>query len=130
MIFRQALHTFLSVNGHTVRIPDLTEADLKFVAKDIISQIPDFDFFAEFPEHFADKIVPETTEIETTAPATPNWSKMSKAKLVEEGKTLFNLDMDIEKTQKELIAELEAAKTAKELEEKQDPEVPASTVTE
>lgn len=70
MIFRQALGTFLSVNGHTVRIPDLKEEDLKFIAKDIISQIPDFDFFAEFPEHFADKVTPEITPEETT-PVTP-----------------------------------------------------------
>lgn len=70
MIFRQALGTFLSVNGHIVRIPDLKEADLKFIIKDLVAQIPDFDFFAEFPEHFADKVTPEITPEETT-PVTP-----------------------------------------------------------
>jgi hypothetical protein len=126
MIFRQALHTYLSVNGTEVRIPELTEAHMVFVAKELIAQCPSFDMKTEFPEYFPKEVEEESTE-KSTAPATPNWSKMSKPKLVEEGKTLFNLDLDIEKTQKELIAELEAAKTANELEVKKDPEVPAST---
>lgn len=85
MIFRQALHTFLSVNGHQVRIPDLTEKDLKFVAKDIIGQIPDFDFFAEFPEHFADKEVAtnledEVLENDKTEQETDTDKKVTSAK--------------------------------------------------
>lgn len=70
MIFRQAMHTFLTMNGHKISIPDLKEEDLKFVAKDIISQIPNFDFLAEFPEHFADKVTQEIIPEETT-PVTP-----------------------------------------------------------
>lgn len=132
MIFRQALHTYLSVNGTEVRIPELTDEHRIFVAKELIAQSPSFDIKTVFPEYFPQEVVSEEkTEEESTAPATPNWYKMSKAKLVEEGKTLFNIDLDIGKTQKELIAELEAAKTAKELGETKDPEVPASTpVTE
>lgn len=109
MVFRQALHTFISVNGSTVRIPDLTPEDLKFVAKDIISQIPDFDFFAEFPEHFADKVVPEST-----APTEANWEKMTKPQLVEQAKNLFNIDLDpILFTQKQMVEELNKAKFEK-----------------
>lgn len=108
MVFRQALHTFISVNGSTVRIPDLTPEDLKFVAKDIISQIPDFDFFAEFPEHFADKVVPEST-----APTEANWEKMTKPQLAEQAKNLFNIDLDpILFTQKQMVEELNKAKIA------------------
>lgn len=111
MIFRQALHTFLSVNGHTVRIPDLTESDLKFVAKDLINQIPNFDFFAEFPEHFADKIIPEIISTETTA---PTWEKMTKPQLVEQAKKLYEIDLDMVLTQKQMVEELNKAKAEKE----------------
>lgn len=122
MIFRQALHTFLSVNGHTVRIPDLTEADLKFVAKDIISQIPNFDFFAEFPEHFADKVTPEII-----APTEVNWGKMTKPQLVEQAKNLFNLNLDMVLTQKQMVEELNKTKTDFE---KAALAIASSTVTE
>lgn len=104
MIFRQALQTYISVNGTTVKIPDLTLEDLKFVAKDIISQIPDFDFFAEFPEAFADK------DTSGTAPTEVNWEKLTKPQLVIEGREKFGLEMSMDLTQKDMVATLVDAK--------------------
>lgn len=104
MIFRQALQTYISVNGTTVKIPDLTLEDLKFVAKDIISQIPDFDFFAEFPEAFADK------DTSSTAPTEVNWEKMTKPQLMIEAREKFGLELGEDLTQKAMVATLIDAK--------------------
>lgn len=104
MIFRQALQTYISVNGSTIKIPELTIEDLKFVAKDLISQIPDFDFFAEFPEAFADK------DTSGTAPTEVNWDKLTKPQLVIEGREKFGLEMSMELTQKDMVATLVDAK--------------------
>lgn len=127
MIFRQALHTYLSVNGTEVRIPELTEAHMVFVAKELIAQCPSFDPKVELPQFFPEEDKDSTNDTITTAPATPNWDKMTKAKLVEEGKKLFGIDLDIEKTQKELVSELETAKTNFE---KAALAIQSSTVTE
>lgn len=127
MIFRQALHTYLSVNGTEVRIPDLKEEHMIFVAKELIAQCPSFDPKVELPQFFPEVDTDINSNEITTAPATPNWSKMSKAKLVEEGKNLFGIDLDIEKTQKELVSELETAKTNFE---KAALAIQSSTVTE
>lgn len=103
MIFRQALQTYISVNGTTVKISDLTQEDLKFVAKDLISQIPDFDFFAEFPEAFADKDTSGTAQTEV------NWEKMTKPQLVIEGREKFGLEMSMDLTQKDMVATLNSS---------------------
>lgn len=123
MIFRQALHTYLSVNGTEVRIPDLKEEHMIFVAKELIAQCPSFDIKTVFPEYFPKEIQDSTDDTITTAPATPNWEKMTKPQLVEEAKKLFELDLDMVLTQKQMVEELNKAKAAMVV----DPEVPAST---
>lgn len=106
MIFRQALHTYLSVNGTEVRIPDLKEEHMIFVAKELIAQCPSFDPKVELPQFF-----PESTDDTiSTAPATPNWEKMTKPQLVEQAKTLFGVDLDMVLTQKQMVEELQKAK--------------------
>lgn len=106
MIFRQALHTFISVNGSTVRIPDLTEDDLKFVAKDIINQIQDFDFFAEFPEHFADKIISEKE-------GEVDYNEFTKPQLAIEAREKYGIELSTDLKKDEMIAAIvEAAKNA------------------
>lgn len=104
MIFRQALQTYISVNGTTVKIPDLTLEDLKFVAKDIIYQIPDFDFLVEFPEAFAGEIAKNQVKTEV------NLEKMTKPQLIIEGREKFGLEMSMDLTQKDMIATLIDAK--------------------
>lgn len=127
MIFRQALHTYLSVNGTEVRIPELTEAHMVFVAKELIAQCPSFDPKVELPKFFPEEDKDSTDDTITTAPATPNWEKMTKPQLVEQAKTLFGVDLDMVLTQKQMVEELQKAKAAMVV----DPEVPASsTVTE
>lgn len=106
MVFRQALQTFISVNGSTVRIPDLTPEDMKFVAKDIISQIPDFDFFAEFPEHFADKVISKKE-------GEVDYNEFTKSQLAIEAREKYGIELSADLKKDEMIASImEAAKNA------------------
>lgn len=64
MVFRQALHTFVQVNGTTVRIVDLTDEDMKFVARDILEQVAEVKLTDIFEKEKLDTLVVQYIESE------------------------------------------------------------------
>lgn len=64
MVFRQALHTFVQVNGTTVRIADLTDEDMKFVARDILEQVVELKLTDIFEKEKIDTLIAKYVESE------------------------------------------------------------------
>lgn len=69
LVFRQALQTFIQVNGLEVRVPEVTEADKRFIIKDLIEQCPTFDYATTFPDRLV--VVEEKETVETPSDVTP-----------------------------------------------------------
>jgi hypothetical protein len=104
MIFRQALQTFVQMNGTTVAISELTDEHRLFIAKDLLSQM-------ETPMQVLEagtqgEAVEDAGLIPTDPMQDPKtYEKMAKPKIAEIAKE-YKLDLNQEDTQKEMIQKL------------------------
>lgn len=103
IVFRQALNTFVQMNGTTIQISDITDEHRKFIIKDLYAQMtekPTFTEIAGGKEEIDDEeVTKDPTDVK-------NYEKMAKPKLAEFAKKNYGVVIDESLTQKEMVQAL------------------------